>query len=255
MIATAAQRNVELGAQVIDINMGCPAKKVCNKLAGSALMRDEDLIARILAAAVHAVSVPVTLKMRTGWAPDHRNGVRIAQMAERCGIQAIAVHGRTRQCMFRGESEYETIRSIKQAVGIPVIANGDIDTPEKARKVLDLTGADGLMIGRAAQGRPWIFREIEEYLGTGTIPVAPALPEVRDILLGHLDNLYCFYGETTGVRVARKHLGWYLRGRPGGENFRRRVIHMETAREQRESTRRYFDRLIDGNAIDRNLAA
>lgn len=209
MMAEAARRNRDQGAQVIDINMGCPAKKVCNRAAGSALLRDEGLVASILAAVVTAVDVPVTLKMRTGWDPQHRNGVRIARLAEDSGIAALAVHGRTRTDRYEGAAEYQTIRAIKAAVRIPVFANGDIDSGAKARAVLEETGADGVMIGRAAQGRPWIFREIRHFLATGHALPEPDPREVRDIMLAHLDELYAFYGEHTGLRVARKHLGWY----------------------------------------------
>jgi tRNA-dihydrouridine synthase B len=209
MMAEAARRNVDLGAQIIDINMGCPAKKVCNRAAGSALLRDETLVADILAAVVRAVGVPVTLKMRTGWDAANRNGVRVARLAEGLGIQALAVHGRTRADHYQGDAEYATIRAIKQAVRIPVFANGDIDSGAKARAVLEETGADAVMIGRAAQGRPWIFREMRHFLTTGRHCAPPAHAEVRDIMLAHLDQLYAFYGEHAGVRVARKHLGWY----------------------------------------------
>jgi len=209
MMAEAARRNVDLGAQIIDINMGCPAKKVCNRAAGSALLRDEALVADILSAVVNAVSVPVTLKMRTGWDREHRNGVAIAKLAEASGIQALAVHGRTRADHYEGTAEYDTVRAIKSTVRIPVLANGDIDSGPKARAVLDQSGADGVMIGRAAQGKPWIFREIREYLSTGRSLPAPAVGEVRDIMVSHLERLYAFYGEQDGVRVARKHLGWY----------------------------------------------
>jgi tRNA-dihydrouridine synthase B len=209
MMVEAARRNRDLGAQVIDINMGCPAKKVCNRAAGSALLRDEPLVGAILAAVVRAVDVPVTLKMRTGWDPAHRNGERIARLAEDAGIAALAVHGRTRADHYRGAAEYATIRAIKAAVSIPVFANGDIDSGAKARAVLEETGADGVMIGRAAQGRPWIFREIRHFLATGSVLPEPDAAEVRDIMLAHLAELYAFYGEHVGVRVARKHLGWY----------------------------------------------
>lgn len=209
MMAEAARLNADAGAEIIDVNMGCPAKKVCNKAAGSALLRDEPLVRAILEATVKAVDVPVTLKMRTGWDPDNRNGVRIARLAADLGIRALAVHGRTRADQYRGAAEYDTIRAIKAAVSIPVFANGDVDSGPKARAVLEHTGADGVMIGRAAQGRPWIFREVKEYLATGREAAPASLAEVRDIMLSHLDTLYAFYGEHTGVRVARKHLGWY----------------------------------------------
>ena len=249
MMAEAAAENAARGAQLIDINMGCPAKKVCNRMAGSALLADEDLVARILDAVVAAVDVPVTLKIRTGPSPDARNGVRIAELAERSGIQALAVHGRTRACAFKGDAEYATIAEIKRAVTIPVIANGDIDTPARAREVLRVTGADGLMIGRAAQGRPWIFREIAHYLATGEILPAPAPTEVRDILLGHLENLYAFYGVELGVRVARKHIGWYASGQPGAAVFRQSVMRVESAREQFRQVQGYFDRLAVGEVM------
>ena len=240
MIADAAKHNVERGADIIDINMGCPAKKVCRKAAGSALLRDEALVGRILDAAVAAVPVPVTLKTRTGWAPDHRNGVRIARIAEAAGIQAIAVHGRTRACMYRGAAEYDTIRAVRDCVSISVIANGDIDSPEKARQVLDYTGADGVLVGRAAQGRPWIFSEINHYLDSGRTLAPPSRDTVRSILLDHLRRLYAFYGEYTGVRVARKHLGWYCADRPDATDFRRRVVRVESADEQLRLTETYF---------------
>ena len=249
MMAEAAAENAARGAQLIDINMGCPAKKVCNRMAGSALLADEDLVARILDAVVAAVDVPVTLKIRTGPNPDARNGVRIAELAERSGIQALAVHGRTRACAFKGDAEYATIAEIKRAVTIPVIANGDIDTPARAREVLRVTGADGLMIGRAAQGRPWIFREIAHYLATGEILPAPAPTEVRDILLGHLENLYAFYGVELGVRVARKHIGWYASGQPGAAVFRQSVMRVEHASEQFRQVGRYFDQLAVGEEM------
>jgi tRNA-dihydrouridine synthase B len=208
-LAAAARANVALGAQIIDLNMGCPAKKVCGKSCGSALLQDEALVARILDAVVRAVEVPVTLKIRTGWDREHRNGVNIACLAERCGIAALAVHGRTRADFFAGEAEYSTIRDIKSRVRIPVFANGDIDSPEKARAVLDFTGADGVMIGRASHGAPWIFRAVNLQLREGNNPAPLLRGDVRDIILAHLDSLYVFYGEETGVRIARKHLGWY----------------------------------------------
>ena len=249
MMAEAAAENAARGAQLIDINMGCPAKKVCNRMAGSALLADEDLVARILDAVVAAVDVPVTLKIRTGPSPDARNGVRIAELAERSGIQALAVHGRTRACAFKGDAEYATIAEIKRAVTIPVIANGDIDTPARAREVLRVTGADGLMICRAAQGRPWIFREIAHYLATGETLPAPAPTEVRDILLGHLENWYAFYGVELGVRVARKHIGWYASGQPGAAVFRQSVMRVEHASEQFRQVGRYFDQLAVGEEM------
>jgi tRNA-dihydrouridine synthase B len=248
-IAEAARYNYENGADVIDINMGCPAKKVCSKAAGSALMRDERVVARILEAAVAAVPVPVTLKMRTGWSVQERNAVTIARIAEAAGVTALAVHGRTRACGFRGAAEYETIRAIKAAVRLPVLANGDIDTPQKARAVLDHTGADGLMIGRAAQGRPWIFREIRHYLDTGRSLAAPPAAELRDIMLDHLVALYRFYGDETGVRVARKHIGWYCRNRSDAQDYRFLAVRTESPREQIRLTNEYFRRLADGEPL------
>ena len=242
MMSEAARLNVERGAQIIDINMGCPAKKVCNKQAGSALLRDEALIGRILEAVVGAVSVPVTLKIRTGTSPEHRNGVAVARIAESSGVQALAVHGRTRKCMFQGAAEYETIRAIKSAVKIPVFANGDIDNPSRARAVLDATGADGVMIGRGAQGRPWIFREVNFHLTTGNIHEPVALAEVRDILLAHLEALYSFYGEEMGIRVARKHLSWYCQHHPATGELRTQLVTAATTDSQFAIAREYFDR-------------
>lgn len=240
MLAEAAQRNVELGAQIIDINMGCPAKKVCNKAAGSALMKDEQLVGAILDAVVKAVEVPVTLKIRTGWDRDNRNGVTIARIAEDAGIQALAVHGRTRADLYKGEAEYDTIAEIKQAIGIPVFANGDIDSPRKAADVLAYTGADGLLIGRAAQGRPWIFREIDHYLATGATLPGPALDECEAVLLEHLDALHDFYGDDMGVRIARKHVGWYLAATPGGTAFRSTFNRLDDKDGQHASVRAFF---------------
>jgi tRNA-dihydrouridine synthase B len=240
MMAEAAAYNVAEGAQIIDINMGCPAKKVCNKAAGSALLQDEELVQRILGAVVAAVDVPVTLKIRTGWDREHKNGVRIAEIAEAEGIQALAVHGRTRADLYQGTAEYSTIRAIKAAVTIPVMANGDVTTPEKAKAVLAETGADAVMIGRAAQGRPWIFREVEHFLATGRHRAQPSPDEVCSIMLGHLDNLYSFYGEFSGVRVARKHITWYLKTLPGAAGFRERVMRAETAQEQQSLIRGFF---------------
>jgi tRNA-dihydrouridine synthase B len=243
MMADAARHNVDAGAQVIDINMGCPAKKVCNKAAGSALMKDETLVRHILEAVVNAVPVPVTLKMRTGWDPDNRNGVTIARMAEAIGIQALAVHGRTRACMYRGEAEYETIRAIKQSVAIPISANGDIDSPHKAKLVLEQTGADGLMVGRSAQGRPWIFREIDAFLRASHVAAEPSLAEVRDIMRAHLRDLHAFYGDEAGVRVARKHIDWYARGRATGHALRHAVMQAEDAQTQLACADAYFEAL------------
>jgi len=243
-LADAARFNVDHGAQIIDINMGCPAKKVCNVWAGSALMRDEELVARILSAVVCAVSVPVTLKIRTGWDANHRNALAIARIAEDCGIAALAIHGRSRDQLYTGHAEYDTIASVKAALRIPVIANGDINSPQKALQVLRQTGADAVMIGRAAQGRPWIFREIRHYLACGELLPPPSLLEVRNILLAHLDQLHAFYGEPQGVRIARKHLGWYARDRPENAAFRAVVNAAETATAQRQVTATYFDELI-----------
>ena len=239
-LATAARLCVERGAQIIDINMGCPAKKVCCKAAGSALLRDPVLVRRILAGVVAAVDVPVTLKMRTGWDREHRNAPEIAHIAEDAGIQALAIHGRTRACRYQGVAEFETVAQIKSTVTIPVIANGDIDTPEKSLEVLRLTGADALMIGRAARGRPWIFRELNHYLDTGEHIAPLENNNVRDIMLDHLSDLYQFYGETTGVRVARKHLTWYCTGLKNAQKFRSQVVRVESASEQIRMTRDFF---------------
>ena len=239
-MASAARHCVDLGAQIIDINMGCPAKKVCNKAAGSALLRDESLVEQILTAVVAAVPVPVTLKIRTGWSPEEKNGVRVARIAEAAGIQSLAVHGRTRHCRFKGEAEYETIAQIKRAIIIPVFANGDITTPEKSLEVLRVTGADGLMIGRAAQGRPWIFRELNHYLETGEKCPPLAFNECRDIMLDHLSQMHRFYGETRGVKVARKHLTWYCANLPKSASFRTRVVRATTARQQIALVEEYF---------------
>ena len=240
MLAEAARYNVDHGAQIIDINMGCPAKKVCNVYAGSALLQDEALVARICQATAKAVDVPVTLKIRTGWNRDNKNGVRIAQIAASAGIAALAVHGRTRADLYNGEAEYETIAAIKAAVSIPVFANGDIDSPQKAREVLAYTKCDGVLIGRAAQGRPWIFREITHFLATGETLPAPSAAEVCSILVEHLENLYAFYGEQQGVRIARKHLGWYAKDRAENAAFRSVANRAETAAEQLRLTREYF---------------
>ncbi len=241
MMADAARFNVDHGAQIIDINMGCPAKKVCNAMAGSALLRDEALVGRILDTVVNAVPVPVTLKIRTGWDPAQRNGIAVARIAEQAGIQALAVHGRTRSCGFGGEAEYHTIAAIKDAISIPVIANGDIDGPEKARQVLLHTNADALMIGRAAQGRPWLFRMIHHYLATGDLQPEPSLAERRGILLGHLQRLYDFYGEHTGVLVARKHIAWYSKGQTGGSAFRQAINRASTVTEQLQQVTAFLD--------------
>lgn len=241
LMAEAAQFSVENGAQIIDINMGCPAKKVNKKLAGSALLRYPDVIEDILKAVVNAVSVPVTLKTRTGWDTDHRNCVYIAKLAEDCGIQALALHGRTRTCMYKGEAEYDSIKAVKQAISIPVIANGDIDSPQKAKQVLEYTGADALMIGRPAQGRPWIFQEIQHYLESGTTMPELPITEVKDILLGHVDALHQFYGEYLGPRIVRKHVGWYLKEHEQASEFRRTFNAIEAAPLQLEALEGYFD--------------
>jgi tRNA-dihydrouridine synthase B len=242
-MAEAARDNVERGAQLIDINMGCPAKKVCSVQAGSALLADEPLVARILQAVVAAVQVPVTLKIRTGPSPERRNAVRIARLAEDCGVRLLAIHGRTRACGFGGHAEYDTIAEVKSRLTIPVIANGDIATPAEAREVLRLTGADGLMIGRAAFGRPWIFREIGHFLATGEALAPPAFAEIAAVVREHLEGLYALYGEAQGLRVARKHLGWYARALPGGEAFRQDVVRLECAGRQRAAVNDYFERL------------
>ena len=243
MMAFAARYNVEQGAQIVDINMGCPAKKVNKKLAGSALLRAPDQVKAICRAVVYAVEVPVTLKIRTGWDPDNRNGEEIARIAEDCGIAALAVHGRTRTDLYRGEAEYDTIRAIKQAVSIPVVANGDIDSPEKARYVLDYTGVDAVMIGRAAQGRPWIFREIRHFLETGTKLPPPDREEVRTLMNEHVTNLHQFYGAYLGARIARKHVGWYLDEEETGREFRKHFNALDCADAQLEALEAYFDGL------------
>ena len=243
MLAEAARYNVDQGAQIIDINMGCPAKKVCNVMAGSALLKDEPLVGRILDAVVGAVNAPVTLKIRTGWDRGSRNAVQIARTAEQAGIQALAIHGRTRACGFSGEAEYDTIAAVKAEVGIPVIANGDISTPEQVKEVLDYTRADAVMIGRAAQGRPWMFREILHYLATGGHLPPPEVEEIHRVLIAHLDDLYEFYGEYTGVRVARKHISWYTKGLAGSAAFRHAMNQLETRREQLEAVNGFFAQL------------
>ncbi|MBU1330783.1 MAG: tRNA dihydrouridine synthase DusB [Gammaproteobacteria bacterium] len=250
MLADAARANVELGAQIIDINMGCPAKKVCNKAAGSALLKDQALVQAILEAVVAAVDVPVTLKIRTGWDRQNRNGVDVAKIAEQAGIVALAVHGRTRADLYTGEAEYDTIAAIKQAVSIPVLANGDIDSPAKAQAVLTATGVDGLLIGRAAQGRPWIFREIEHYLQTGELLAAPALHEVEQIMLAHLTELHAFYGDVMGVRIARKHVGWYLATLQGAGEFRAQFNRLDCKDAQCATVRAFFrERHNDGEEV------
>ena len=240
MMASAARYNVENGAQIIDINMGCPAKKICQVMAGSALLKDERLVAKILETVVNAVPVPVTLKIRTGWDKAHRNGVTIARLAEQTGIQAIAVHGRTRACGFSGEAEYDTIAEIKAMVKIPVIANGDMRDPEKVKYVLKLTGADAVMLGRATQGKPWLFKEINHFLKTGNyLPTLVPL-EIWQIVKQHLESLYQFYGEYTGVRMARKHLSWYSKGQSNSAIFRDQVNRLESSSEQMAFTQAFF---------------
>lgn len=240
MLAQAAQYNVDNGAQIIDINMGCPAKKICNVMAGSALLQNEPLVAQLLEAVVGAVNVPVTLKIRTGWDKANRNAIRIAKIAEASGIQALAIHGRTRACAYTGDAEYDTIAAVKANVNIPIIANGDITTPEKVRYVLEQTGADAVMIGRAAQGRPWIFREIEHYLNTGTHLPAPQVGEIHRVLREHVHELYDFYGEHTGLRVARKHISWYTKGLAGSANFRHGMNQLESPEEQLAAVDEFF---------------
>lgn len=244
MLALAAQHNVDQGAQIIDINMGCPAKKICNVMAGSALLQNEPLVASILESVVKSVNVPVTLKIRTGWDKFNRNAVNIAHIAEASGIQALAIHGRTRACAYTGDAEYDTIRDVKAAVSIPIIANGDITTPEKARYVLQHTGVDAVMIGRAAQGRPWLFREIEHFLQTGEHLPAPQITEIQRVLNEHLLDLYEFYGEHTGLRVARKHISWYTRGLPGSAAFRHQMNQIEQRELQTRAVNDFFDELL-----------
>ena len=243
MMAEAARCNVDEGAQIIDINMGCPAKKVCNVAAGSALLSDEALVARILDAVVAAVDVPVTLKIRTGPTPENRNALRIARIAESAGVRLLAVHGRTRACGFRGEAEFDTVAEVKAGVRIPVIANGDISTPEAAKRVLDYTHADGIMIGRAAHGRPWIFQEFLYFFNNGKKIPTLTTAEMRAVVLEHLEGIYALYGEELGVRIARKHIGWYTRGLPGGEAFRREAVAILSAPAQLAAVGRFFDGL------------
>jgi tRNA-dihydrouridine synthase B len=244
-LAEAARYQVANGAQIVDINMGCPAKKVCNKLAGSALLQDEDLVVRILDAVVAAVDVPVTLKTRLGFLNGHENILRVAKRAEESGIAALALHGRTREDMYLNTARYELIKQVKQLIDIPLIANGDIDSPEKAKYVLDYTGADAIMIGRAAQGRPWIFREIAHYLKTGEHLAAPDIAEVKAVLLGHLAELYAFYGEYSGCRIARKHIAWYTKGLRSSNEFRQNMYKVENTTDQAKVVESYFDQLLD----------
>jgi tRNA-dihydrouridine synthase B len=241
MMAHAARLNVEAGAQIIDINMGCPAKKVCNRLAGSALLKDEPLVASILRAVVAAVPVPVTLKIRTGWDRENKNGVHIARIAEDCGIQALAVHGRTRADLYQGDAEHETVRAITEKIKIPVFANGDIDSPLRAREILAATGCAGIMIGRAAQGRPWIFGDVNFFMRERKLREELAPEKVRDIMRAHLEDLYDFYGDEIGVRVARKHLSWYFRQHPGQETLRDRLVRIETPQEQLATLLEHYD--------------
>jgi tRNA-dihydrouridine synthase B len=256
MMADAARYNVDQGAQIIDINMGCPAKKICNVMAGSALMKDETQVTRILDAVVRAVpNTPVTLKFRTGWDHQHKNAPQIARIAEACGVRAIAIHGRTRSDQYRGAAEYETIALVKSLVGIPVIANGDIDSPQKAKEVLARTGADGLMIGRAAQGRPWLFGEIEHYLRTGTCLPTPTARQIHAILRQHLADLYNFYGEDTGAKIARKHISWYTKGIPGAAAFRHAMNQLVTIQTQLAATDEFFLDQAANETISEELAA
>ncbi|MEK6736623.1 MAG: tRNA dihydrouridine synthase DusB [Pseudomonadota bacterium] len=247
MLATAALYNVENGAQIIDINMGCPAKKICNVMAGSALLQDEKLVRRILNAVVNAVDIPVTLKIRTGWDKQHKNALTVARIAEDSGIQALAIHGRTRACAYGGEAEYDTIAAVKAAIKIPVIANGDITTPEKAKYILEYTKADAVMIGRAAQGRPWIFREIDHYLSTGTHLPLPEVTEIHRVLINHMHDLYEFYGEYSGTRIARKHISWYTKGLVGSAGFRHAMNQLQTSEQQVEETNNFFLKLAEHN--------
>ena len=243
MMAKAARYNAEEGAQIIDINMGCPAKKICNVMAGSALLKDELLVGKILDAVVSAVNIPVTLKIRTGWDMQHKNALVIAHIAENAGIRALAIHGRTRACAYTGYAEYDTIAAVKAAVKIPIIANGDIGTPEKVKQVLDYTGADAVMIGRAAQGRPWIFREISHYLATGRHLPLPEVTEIHRILIQHLYDLYDFYGEYSGIRVARKHISWYTKGLVGSATFRHGMNLLKTTEQQVSAVNEFFNEI------------
>jgi tRNA-dihydrouridine synthase B len=243
MMAEAAKHNVDNGAQIIDINMGCPAKKICNVMAGSALLRDEPLVSQILKTMVNAVDVPVTLKIRTGWDRQNKNAVMIAKMAEDIGVQALTIHGRTRNDLYHGDAEYDTIAAVKQAISIPLIANGDITTPEKAKFVLEYTKADAVMIGRAAQGRPWIFRETEHFLNTGEHMLPPTVDEIHQVMLEHLHDLYAFYGDLTGMRVARKHISWYTKGLAGSAAFRHEMNTLQTIELQLQAINDFFAEL------------
>jgi tRNA-dihydrouridine synthase B len=243
MMADAARYNVAEGAQIVDINMGCPAKKICNVMAGSALLQDQPLVGRILDAVVGAVNVPVTLKIRTGWDTQHKNALAVARIAESAGIQVLAIHGRTRACAYAGHAEYDTIAAVKASVRIPVVANGDITTPEKAKHVLEYTKADAIMIGRAAQGRPWIFREISHYLLTGKHLPLPEVDEIHRVLINHLHELYSFYGEYSGVRIARKHISWYTKGLVGSAGFRHAMNQLQSTDQQLAAVNEFFSQL------------
>ncbi len=243
MMADAARYNVAEGAQIVDINMGCPAKKICNVMAGSALLQDQPLVGRILDAVVGAVNVPVTLKIRTGWDTQHKNALAVARIAESSGIQVLAIHGRTRACAYAGHAEYDTIAAVKASVRIPVVANGDITTPEKAKHVLEYTKADAIMIGRAAQGRPWIFREISHYLLTGKHLPLPEVDEIHRVLINHLHELYSFYGEYSGVRIARKHISWYTKGLVGSAGFRHAMNQLQSTDQQLAAVNEFFSQL------------
>lgn len=247
MLAAAARYNVEKGAQIIDINMGCPAKKICNVMAGSALLQNEKLVGKILDTVVKAVDIPITLKIRTGWDKQHKNALSIAHIAENSGIQALAIHGRTRACAYMGEAEYDTIAAIKAEVKIPIIANGDITTPEKAERILEYTKADAIMVGRAAQGRPWIFREINHYLTTGQHLQTPEVSEIHTVLINHLYDLYDFYGEDSGVRIARKHISWYTKGLVGSAGFRHGMNQLQTSDQQISETSIFFSKLAEAS--------
>lgn len=249
IMADAARFNVDHGAQIIDINMGCPAKKVCNVLAGSALLKDADKVAAIVESVVNAVDVPVTLKIRTGWDTHNRNALNIARIAEDAGIQALTIHGRTRECAYRGEAEYETIAEVKSRINIPVIANGDITSADKAKAVLDKTGADAIMIGRAAQGQPWIFREINHFLQTGEYLPAATTDEIGQWLEGHLHNLYAFYGDYMGVRIARKHIGWYCKAQPGAGAFRKHINQVEAPEQQMNDVMHFLKLIIKNESF------
>ncbi|HQU97975.1 MAG TPA: tRNA dihydrouridine synthase DusB [Nitrosomonas sp.] len=245
MLADAARYNAEKGAEIIDINMGCPAKKICNVMAGSALLQNEKLVGKILDAVVKSVEIPVTLKIRTGWDKQHKNALAIARIAEDSGIQALAIHGRTRACAYTGFAEYDTIAAVKAEVKIPIIANGDITTPQKADQVLAYTKADAIMIGRAAQGRPWIFREIDQYLQYKRELPSPKVTEIHQILIDHLHDLYDFYGEYSGVRIARKHISWYTKGLVGSAGFRHRMNQLQTSQQQVFETNLFFSELAE----------